>query len=220
MGDESTLKIFDVIERKYKLSDFIDKDEIFTAIEECKENQKCATDLNSDIINKSNFLKSIASNSSSKLITAKDNDATPLATNNGLIPQDPPSRPQTPTFLIQPIEQNEHEKVPDYIRRYVNVSDLNNMILSLEKAFKNRIKLQKANYHKLTKAQKDVVLAMRDETNGLKLPPSAQFVSEEEWKKCLDLRMIPKIKWASQQLRHLKRLKETRFKQRIYYILL
>uniref|UniRef100_A0AC34GS51 Uncharacterized protein n=1 Tax=Panagrolaimus sp. ES5 TaxID=591445 RepID=A0AC34GS51_9BILA len=219
MGDEITLKVFDLVERKFKLSDFRDKDEIFATIEECKENQKCSTDLTSDIINNSSFLKDLASNS--KTISIKDNDATPLATaNNGPIPQDPPSRSQTPTFLIQPIEQSEHQKVPDYIRRYVNVSDLNNMILSLEKAFKNRNKLQKANYHKLSKAEKDVVLAMRDETNGLKLLPEAQFVSEEEWRKCLDIRLVPKIKWASQQLRHLKRLKETRFKQRIYYILL
>uniref|UniRef100_A0AC35EV87 Uncharacterized protein n=2 Tax=Panagrolaimus sp. PS1159 TaxID=55785 RepID=A0AC35EV87_9BILA len=220
MGDDISLKVLDILGRKCKLSDLTEKDELNPMIEECKENVKRAN-INTDIVDNKSFLKGVASNIKSTSILTKDNDATPLANGtNAVIPQDPPSRPQTPVFLIQPVEEHEHQKVPDYMRRYLNVSDLNNMLLSLEKAYRNRLQLSKANYNKLSKADKDIRLAMRDEIIGLKLPPETQFVSEEEWKKCLDTRMIAKIKWASQHLRHLKRIKETRFRQKIYYILL
>ena len=116
--------------------------------------------------------------------------------------------------------EGEYNKISKYISRNMTLNDLNVAIDGLEKAVLERLRLRKAKFHDLSKTEKDKVLKIREEQQGLKLDKTAMYCSEEEWKDCMDLRMKAKLKWAIQMLRHIRRIRDTPFKGITFIILL
>uniref|UniRef100_A0A914ED28 SKA complex subunit 1 n=1 Tax=Acrobeloides nanus TaxID=290746 RepID=A0A914ED28_9BILA len=128
----------------------------------------------------------------------------------------PYSTKSQPDELFNPISEEEFKNLPKYMKGSLAFSDMDIILRKLDEVMRENWNLRHKPMAKLSPSQKDIVIAMHDELNALRLHKEAFYCTEAALTAALDLKMRAKVKVVRPCLRHLHRTSERTVKGKIY----